>query len=77
MALWFRLMANDEPIGVFYAQRQERLSDLGADRVATYDVEIVADRGTWRRQTMVRHCYDDGAWALVEKAIAALREEPT
>lgn len=74
MALYFRLMVNDEHIGTFVAQRRERLEDLSADQTATYDVELLASPWRDARKAVIRHCYDDGAWALVQAALAALTE---
>ncbi len=68
MALWLRLMANADPIGVVEIQRREVL-DLAdpavADAVSTYDVRRDREQvGT------VTHRYGDGAWVLLAKAAA-------
>lgn len=72
MALWFYLKVNDERIGTFYAQRRE--SSIPADWVCTYDVTVVDQYGEHR--AVVRHSYRDGAFALVQAALAATLPKP-
>lgn len=69
MALWFKLRINNEEIGLFTAQRRESLAELAdSEKIGTYDVEITDQLGNVKR-FVVRHPYNDGAWALVERSL--------
>ncbi|MDF3309773.1 hypothetical protein P3H15_32665 [Rhodococcus sp. T2V] len=72
MALHFPLLVNGRTIGAFAAQRVAGKSH--PDSICTYRVEIVQNKtGDTPRKGehfFVEHRYGDGAFALVQKAIA-------
>lgn len=72
MALHFDLKVNGGFIGRFVAQRREPV--IPADWVCTYDVTVTDPDGI--RTGVVRHSYRDGAFALVQTALAALTPPP-
>ena len=70
MALFFELKINKQVIGWFSAQRRE--FEIPADGVCTYDITVDYMDGRQRAEYVVRHAYHDGAFALVQTALAAL-----
>jgi len=69
MALHFDLKVNKQVIGWFVARRQEL--EIPADGICTYSITVDYMDGRRRAEYVVRHAYHDGAFALVQAALAA------
>lgn len=74
MSLYFPLKVGRETVGAFEAQRMVTIPELGKpitdpDAVHTYSITIW-DEDDCREMFTVEHRYGDGAWALVQKALA-------
>ena len=79
MALPFELRVNRQVIGEFGAVRREH--KIPIDGVCTYDVTIITHANEYprkppsRRDLVIHHDYDAGAWELVRAALALLEED--
>lgn len=74
MALHFPLMVNGETIGRFEAIRVSGGSN--EDDVNLYAVEIHDGKNFHRLTIEIEHRYGDGAWVLLQKALAATLGAP-
>lgn len=68
MALWLRLMVNDQQIGQLYARRLEP-GNPEPDDVCSYEYRIELNGVEKGSVSPIQHRFGDGAWQLVRKII--------